>query len=684
MASTHEYIEYLLGTDDLPDLFCSELFIGEVDSVDAGTNTADITIGGTPYSSIPIFYHCWQSENVDGGYQAFGEGDSIFVLGRGTNKPGSVMNASTLTVVGFSDGSIKSCAEKFWMRLEINSNTLLMGGEQFFVRYQDASDNWHDTTTRGVWGKLDGTGDTDKYYLCGPYEFEYGWNGEDVQIHMHYLRGSGLDPGAFPTYMIDGEIKGGGASVNGYIFRYFIENDVDGDWRYGTEQLGIPDLGGSRAQSPQSQKYAHNMPPNCTTPAAYASDHVWARYCEFDLDMQPYDADAADTWVDDDGWSVSKKYQWGPRYDLVTSIYKTVTGAEWSTLMSNVEAQVYNWVTDEYEENVAVIEYDLEWELKTIKTRRPWRQQRQTQYVHSDRLFYYYELVRWPDGTTCVDEGFYKDEGGYYFININDIYNEEQPRVSFATALYSNPSLGDILFDLQTTNWDGSWDEEFIGSGFRMIELDTSAWDDFSILSGTTANVHLKRDTTTWSVGVGNHLSAQMVVPVDGDSVNKSGTDDDLMTDGDVLTDVVCTEYGSPCEYGMDDPGFKQFGGRTPAALNPSGDCCPYTITGAYGEQFGEVSFEGSDAIDDLNEVLDDYSATDTVFVITDMEEPDPNSISESFSMIMSYAQMVATSYKGSDCSGGKQGAWFDATITIPDQTLYWEFESDDLDEFFL
>jgi len=100
MASIHETIAYTAGK--LTELLDTTVLTGTIVSVDYVLDTARVNIGGTEYSNVPIFYHCYGSEEVAGGSVAFAEGDSVYVL----NKEGS------LTITGFVDG-LKSCGWKF-------------------------------------------------------------------------------------------------------------------------------------------------------------------------------------------------------------------------------------------------------------------------------------------------------------------------------------------------------------------------------------------------------------------------------------------------------------------------------------------------------------------------------------------------------------------------------------------
>ena len=100
MASDHETIAYEAGK--LTELLDTTVLTGTIVSVDTANDTASVNIDGTQYNDVPIFYHCADSETVEGGSVAFSEDDSVYVL----NKEGN------LTITGFVDG-LKSCGWSF-------------------------------------------------------------------------------------------------------------------------------------------------------------------------------------------------------------------------------------------------------------------------------------------------------------------------------------------------------------------------------------------------------------------------------------------------------------------------------------------------------------------------------------------------------------------------------------------
>lgn len=107
MASEHEYVaEY---SHDVVGLFDSCFFEAVITDVDYDNDTADINITNPAlgaYSSIPIFYHCPESTDTEGGSSAFAVDDNVLVFSR--NCKGSLFYSGSMKIVGFLDG-LKPC-----------------------------------------------------------------------------------------------------------------------------------------------------------------------------------------------------------------------------------------------------------------------------------------------------------------------------------------------------------------------------------------------------------------------------------------------------------------------------------------------------------------------------------------------------------------------------------------------
>ena len=114
MAHDHESIEY--GLDEVKEVFNASVLTGTIVSVDTENDKADVDISGFGLiSAVSIFYHCGGESTVEGGAQAFEEGDSVYIL----NKKGIVNpSVSDLKIIGFVDG-LKEC--EFYIDVTINT-----------------------------------------------------------------------------------------------------------------------------------------------------------------------------------------------------------------------------------------------------------------------------------------------------------------------------------------------------------------------------------------------------------------------------------------------------------------------------------------------------------------------------------------------------------------------------------
>jgi hypothetical protein len=78
MASTHQSITY--SSDELRKLFGTTVIEGEIISIDAGNNEAEVSTTAYGTQTAPFYFHCGNSETVDNGNMAFEVSDDVYIL----------------------------------------------------------------------------------------------------------------------------------------------------------------------------------------------------------------------------------------------------------------------------------------------------------------------------------------------------------------------------------------------------------------------------------------------------------------------------------------------------------------------------------------------------------------------------------------------------------------------------
>lgn len=110
-----------------PEVMDANVYTAVIDSIDYEHDKADITIVGVgSFSDVEIFYHCENSVNTTGGGSAFSVGDSVRVLNpRGSCTPSATDPFSKMRIIGFTDGVLRSCTRKFYIRLTHGDGSLI-------------------------------------------------------------------------------------------------------------------------------------------------------------------------------------------------------------------------------------------------------------------------------------------------------------------------------------------------------------------------------------------------------------------------------------------------------------------------------------------------------------------------------------------------------------------------------
>ncbi len=206
---------------------------GTASNVDAATNTMDVALDGLVIAG----HNCNQSTTLTGvtieymtcNAEAFQEGDDVLVEFVG-------QDWSTPKVVGFAHDP-QPCGGGYWIRITLDGNDLVAGGQKFAIRYNDTNGDTKITAycVVGAVGVDNGTVTipAENYSLAGPFKLN-NWDQQPAELLLHQDRDNAHTD--LPTYAL--------ISSSPYLNMHKIHNcfEEDPDGPYVSYQLEIVDV----------------------------------------------------------------------------------------------------------------------------------------------------------------------------------------------------------------------------------------------------------------------------------------------------------------------------------------------------------------------------------------------------------------------------------------------------------
>jgi hypothetical protein len=295
--------------------------LGTASNIDKAADTMTVTLDNLEIAGLD----CNAQETLTGvAVQYMSCNAGVFVDG---DKVVIDFNGEGPVVIGF-ESSPRSCTG-FYLRPTIDGRSLETGGQKFYLKFTRSNGETHETETRSVAGGQDQI----RHQYCGPYDISSWDRISDVEVWMKADRDSSR------------------ATENvGAMFEYY-EEDTNGElavWGiYTRAKAGYSTLAVSSDKE--------EIPFKGETGTYYLALY------EYSTSIEAVNARAEQDW---EGTSeILHKVEKLATVNHITAIKKSFTAANFLAAVGS-EDLIYNWDTEEFENNPSVCSVSLDFGLK--------------------------------------------------------------------------------------------------------------------------------------------------------------------------------------------------------------------------------------------------------------------------------------------------------------------------------